>query len=491
MGERVTVNGREVEVAEGVSVAAAALNAGMDALRVSVTGEPRGPVCGMGVCFECRATVDGVEHRRTCIATHVVPSFTARGAPYFDVAVVGAGPAGIAAACSAAESGARVILLDESPRPGGQIWRHRPSHVPPAARAWLDRLERSSVDVRANAAVFDAVRTPDGFSLALEGAEPVRARRIVIATGARELLLPFPGWTLPNVFSAGGLQALVKSGFDVAGKRVVVAGSGPLLLPVAATLARAGARVVTVAEAAPLSALLRFAAGLAASPRKLLDAARYRLAFPGARYRTSAWIAEAEGDGRVRRVVLNDGRGIDVDAAAVAFGLVPNTDLAELLGCGIDDGGVAVDDRQRTSIVGVLAAGEPCGVAGVDVALAEGQIAGLAAVDAVVAAALARARDRGRRSARAMDRAFAVRDEVLRLARPDTIVCRCEDVRLERFDPSWSARQAKLATRAGMGACQGRVCAPALAQLFGYSAQSVRSPLKPVWIETLCSLEDD
>ncbi|HQR40390.1 MAG TPA: FAD/NAD(P)-binding oxidoreductase [Blastocatellia bacterium] len=412
----------------------------------------------------------------------------------FDVAVVGAGPAGVAAACRAAESGARVVLVDDGLRPGGQIWRHRPSNVPPAARTWLDRLARSGATILSLATVFDAVRHDDHWLLPIEDAQPLAARRIVIATGARELMLPFPGWTLPNVFSAGGLQALVKSGFDVAGKTVVVAGSGPLLLPVAATLARAGARLAVVAEAAPLGSLVRFSSALAGSPAKLVDAVKYRLAFRGARYRTGTWVIEAAGTDRVESVTLSDGRRIACDLAAVSYGLVPNADLAELLGCDTDRDGVRVDDCQRTSIDGVFAAGEPCGVAGVDVALAEGEIAGLAAAadgDVEVPPALVLARAGGRRIARAMADAFRPRDELRQLARPDTIVCRCEDVRHARFDPAWTARQAKLATRAGMGACQGRVCGPALAELFGYSAQSVRTPLKPTSLGALSSLEDD
>jgi len=411
-----------------------------------------------------------------------------------DIAVIGAGPAGVAAACHGAEKGSRVVVFDEGPTPGGQIWRHRPTRVPPAARIWLDRLRDSGARVRAESSVFDVVRHGDGWAVSAENAPTTIAHRIIIATGARELLLPFPGWTLPNVFSAGGLQALVKSGFDVAGKTVVVAGSGALLLPVAATLTRAGARVALVAEQASWRAVARFSSSLIRSPGKLADAARYRLAFAGTRYATGTWITEALGDGRVTSVECNDGRRIECDLVAVAFGLVPNTELAELLGCETGPAGVIVDHMQRTSVSGVLAAGEPCGIAGVDVALAEGSIAGLAAAatgDFEIERALSRTRETGRRIARAMTEAFGVRDEIRRLARADTVVCRCEDVCMSRFDSTWSAREAKLATRAGMGACQGRVCGPALAVLFGYSAQSVRSPLKPASLEALSSLEDE
>src|SRR5690606_32206212 len=156
-----------------------------------------------------------------------------------EVIVVGAGPAGIAAACAAAGRGRSVILLDESPRAGGQIWRHRSDHVPRTARPWLARLARSGAVLRAGASIVDIERQ-DGFTLRLveEGrGRSIHGAALVLATGARERFIPFPGWTLPNVLGVGGAQALVKAGASFAGRRAVIAGSGPLLLPVSAALA--------------------------------------------------------------------------------------------------------------------------------------------------------------------------------------------------------------------------------------------------------------
>jgi NADPH-dependent 2,4-dienoyl-CoA reductase/sulfur reductase-like enzyme len=410
-----------------------------------------------------------------------------------DVAVVGAGPAGIAAASRAAAAGARVVLLDEGLAAGGQIWRARdPEKLPPRARRWIARLGRSGARVLAGAGVVDAAPTGAGFSLLSEtesGPLRVEAARLVLASGARERFLPFPGWTLPNVLGVGAGQALLKSGASFEGKRVVVAGSGPLLLPVAALLARGGARVLHVLEQAPASALLRFALGLASRPGKLLEAARYRAAFADTPYATGAWVTRVESRGRALRAALSVGAqtiSAECDVVLASYGLVGETALARLLGCAIEDGFVAVSDDQETSVAGVYCAGEPTGVAGADAALVEGEIAGLAAAGrAAEAAPLHAARDRGRAFASALLAAFRPRAELLGLADETTVVCRCEDVTRGAVRPGWTLREAKLATRAGMGPCQGRVCGPALEALFGWTPDTVRPPVKPASVGAL------
>lgn len=405
-----------------------------------------------------------------------------------EVLVVGAGPAGIAAAVEAAEAGRRVAVLDEGPGPGGQIWRHRERwDVPAAAGWWMARLDRCGARVMHGATVADAWPVDGGFEVVAErdgAAVTAHAERLVLATGARELFLPFPGWTLPDVVGVGALQALLKSGLALRGRRVVVAGSGPLLLPVAALAARAGARLLLVAEQAPPKAVRRFAVGLWRRPRKLLQAARYRWASKRAAYRRGVWVTAAGGDDRVRTVTLTDGRESwsgRCDLLAVGYGLVPETALARLLGCAVEAGRVVVDGRQETTVPGVYCAGEPTGVAGAESALVEGRLAGLttAGVDEG-AASLRRQRSKHARFAARLERTFALREELRALPRPETIVCRCEDVPLERLAPYGSFREAKLATRCGMGPCQARVCGPALEWLQGWSPDTVRPPIKPV-----------
>ncbi len=415
-----------------------------------------------------------------------------------DVVVVGGGPAGIAASTRAAETGARVIIIDSGMRPGGQIWRHADvSTLPHAACRWIERSQRAGVRWMLQSTVVDGSLAQGLAVIHGDEAHIVRAPRIVIAAGARELFLPYPGWTLPNAMGVGGAQALLKGGLDVRGKRAIVAGSGPLLLPVAAALTQAGARVDHVIEQAPMTALARFAASLLRSyPEKLVLAARYRSKLALRAYRTATWVTRADGDRRVESVTLTDGRrhwSEPCDLLCCSHGLVPNTELARILGCVVRDGKVVVDARQQTTIAGIYCAGEGTGVAGDAASIAEGEVAGLVAArgEAQVPAALLRRRDRGRRFQHSLATAFQPRAELMRLAEPQTVICRCEDVRFGRLDREWTGRQAKLYTRIGMGACQGAVCGPAAEHLFGWLPGSVRPPLfGPVletWAATLSS----
>lgn len=413
-----------------------------------------------------------------------------------DVAIVGAGPAGLAAGCRAAESGRQVLLLDENPSPGGQVWRHPAGNAPAAARPWLERLAKSGARTSPGTSVVEGRA---GRLLAERDGEPlvVQAAAVVLATGARELFIPFPGWTLPNALGLGGAQALVKGGAAVRGRRVVVAGSGPLILPVAATLARAGAKLVAVCEQAPRFEMRRFALGLLGSPGKLREALGYRTAFPLTRYRLGTWIAAARGHQRVEEALLTDGARmwtVDCDLVACSYGLIPNTELARLMGCDVLHGFVVVGEDQETSLPGVYCAGELTGIGGVERSLLEGEIAGLAVAGrAAEAADLKRRRDRLAPFVQALAEVFAPRADLRQAPDTTTIVCRCEDVHYGRLRGAAGRRAAKLATRAGMGPCQGRVCGPALEYLLGWQPDTVRSPVLPATLATLAAAaeEDD
>ncbi|RIX76906.1 NAD(P)/FAD-dependent oxidoreductase [Acidovorax cavernicola] len=407
-----------------------------------------------------------------------------------DVLVVGAGPAGMAAAVAAAPSGASVVVIDDNPVPGGQIWRDGPvASLPSAARRWREALARhANIRVRSGTRVVAAPSSRELLLEDAEGATRMRWHKLILCTGARELLLPFPGWTLPGVTGAGGLQALIKAGLPVEGERTVIAGSGPLLLAAAATAKAAGAQVLRIAEQASFASVAAFGIGLVRWPGKAVQA----LTLADVRYRTASRVLAAQGTTQVESVRLLQGRReveLACDRIACGFGLTPNTQLGQLLGCALAGPGIAVDALQATSVDGIYAAGECTGFGGSERALVQGTIAGHAAVGE---AAKARTHDgeRARWNAFAaqLHRRFALADHLKALPRPDTLVCRCEDVPLSALSACTGWTDAKLHRRCGMGACQGRVCGDAAQFLFGWTPPAPRPPLVPVRIATLAGL---
>ncbi|MFC7892215.1 NAD(P)/FAD-dependent oxidoreductase [Streptomyces sp. NPDC057381] len=448
-----------------------------------------------------------------------------------DLVVVGAGPAGLAAAATALTGGLRVTLVDSGAAVGGQYWRHPPDHarrtIPTAGlhhglreyralrRALSAAGARGRLDLRLAHHVWSVTRDGDGDGDGEDGgagagfavhavdrrrapqetAVVVRAPRLLVATGAYDRQLPFPGWDLPGVLTVGGLQALLKGGAVVAGSRVALGGTGPFLLPVAAALAARGAEVAAVCEAADPRAWLRSPGPLLRNPAKWAEGARYgaTLARHRVPVRPRTAIVAAEGADRVSRVriasLAPDGsprpgteRRVEVDTVGVGWGFAPQLDLLLPLGCDLTDSGdgnavVAVDAGQRTTVPGLYAAGEVCGVGGARLSLAEGRLAaesvladgGAAPVLGRKRLAAVRATVNGQRAfARAMGRAHPIPRAWSRWLTDDTVVCRCEEVtagavRAARADgEARDHRQVKQLTRAGMGWCQGRICGPAV-----------------------------
>ncbi|MCD9901580.1 NAD(P)/FAD-dependent oxidoreductase [Streptomyces sp. MT29] len=470
----------------------------------------------------------------------------------YDLAVIGAGPAGLAAAVTAADSGLRVVLIDASERPGGQFFRHaapglaprnKPVHHKRATFAALSahlaahirggritHLPRHHVwtaeesGPAAGPERWTLRHVPvDGAPADLTPADGIRvttARFLLLATGAYERQLPFPGWTLPGVVAAGGAQAILKDSGALPGRRIVVAGSGPLLPAVALSLAEAGADIPVLAEAASYTGYASRPGVLARNPAKAVEGARlaadllrYRI-----RLRTRSAVVRAHGTDRVEAVTLatldRDWRpvaGAEVriacDALAVGHGLVPQLELAVALGCALrtaPDGtpAVEVDGQQRTDVDGLWAAGEPTGVGGVELALLEGR----SAARSVAAAFHGSGRDARVRAAATRRRRFA--DLMATVHRPgarwpqwiteDTEVCRCEEVTAHDLRQAHElgardARSAKLLTRAGMGWCQGRMCETAVTCLVADAAGGDGSaPLVPARRPLSCpvSLQD-
>ncbi|KDN73120.1 oxidase [Streptomyces olindensis] len=455
-----------------------------------------------------------------------------------DLAVIGAGPAGLAAALAACARGVRVALVDAATEAGGQFYRQpaaglragRPEALHHRWRTWerlRDGLAASAVRVLTDHHVWAVERGPDGFTvhalLGPEQEEPaeVHARAVILATGGYEQVLPFPGWTLPGVVTAGGAQAMLKGGLVVPGRRAVVAGSGPLLLPVATGLAAAGVEVAALVES---TAPRRLAGHVPALAGKLAEGAGYaarllRHRVPvltrhtvvrahgggtmtprpdgamaprtdGAPLRlTGVTVAALDGDGRVRP---GTERHLPCDTLAVGHGMLPHTDLADGLGCRLDGLAVAVDAEQRTDVPGVWAAGEATGVGGAALALAEGHLAGRSAAARLrgttpdPAPAAVKARTKLRRSAAALDSAYAPPAHWPEQVTDDTVICRCEEVTAgavrDALDlGAGDERTVKLLTRAGMGWCQGRMCSTAVAGLAGCPPTPSRRPFaRPV-----------
>lgn len=413
----------------------------------------------------------------------------------FDVLIVGGGPAGLAAAHRSARAGASTGIVDDNPALGGQIWRGETPHNKSEAAKWLN-LPRTHVEILTGTHVFHAdARSRTLFAESRLANFELHYNHLILATGARERFLPFPGWTLPNVMAAGGLQAMAKSGLAIRGKRIVVAGTGPLLLAVAAYLAKHGANVTMICEQASFTRLVRFGLGLAAQPSKIVQALGLRRDLAGVPFSANTWPMKAKGNGVLQSVVLSRNghtQELACDYLACGFHLVPNIELLALLGCNIRNGFVEVDEFQKTSVENVYCAGEPTAIGGLESSLLEGEIAALSATGLQDATGALRHK-RGKLSSFAtrLETAFTIRPDLRTLCEADTIVCRCEDVVHGRLTPHPSWRAAKLHTRCGMGPCQGRVCGPATEFLFGWQPDSVRPPIYPARFESLAFVEHE
>lgn len=417
-----------------------------------------------------------------------------------DLLVVGAGPAGLGAAIAAARQGAATIVLDALPRPGGAYWMQPPhGHGDDAqARRGAARIaEARALGVRfVDAAEVVAGEAPARLTVLRRGhLERYAGRALVVASGAMDRAVAFPGWDLPGVITAAGAQRLLKLSATLPGRRIVVAGTGPFLLLVAGQLARAGAELAAVVEASDISRrlvrLLAFPERLAGIGRTALDVLRT------GRLRTGAIVTRALGTDRVEAIELAGRAGTArierIDALVVGWALQPRIELTRLLGCAhhhdpLLGGWVCAADPRTgaTSVEGVFAAGEVRGVRGAQVAWREGLEVGSAAA-AAIGRGVIRAGpglDRARAFATTVARLWPLPDAATRLADATTLLCRCEAVTAAEVDAAIADGARTVAavkrwTRCGMGLCQGRVCGPLIADRLAQVAGVDRSDTPP------------
>jgi thioredoxin reductase len=459
-----------------------------------------------------------------------------------ELLVIGAGPGGLAAAIAAREAGVAVTVVDERSKPGGQYFKQLgvdggmpgadPQHR--EGQALIEQARRLGVDLRGGVAIWGAF-PEQGFAATASGRSlRFLPKATIIATGAYERPWPVPGWTLPGVMTTGAAQTLWRTARRLPGRRVLIAGNGPLNLQLAAELIEGGAEVVAVVEAAPrpglgnLAALLRMAS---AAPNLLRDGLRYHAKRRAAgtamiHGRVVAQVARV-GDRLAVELTAADpttsapAQRFEVDVLCLGYGFEPSNELLRLLGCRHDFDPVRRhlvthrDAGGRTSIPGIHALGDCTGLGGARVALAEGTLVGLAAAadlghvpgsDLAARRLLAEADiQRHRRFQHALWSLYAAPAYSARRATPETVICRCEEVTFGEVavaldDEMQSAGAVKRRTRLGMGRCQGRYCTPVLEALLAercgrardeFSGFAPRVPVKPLPIGELAVPPDE
>ena len=524
-------DGQPIAALEGETIAAALSAAGITTFRHTASGAPRGVHCGIGACWDCVVTVNGFIGQRACktqvadgmTVTSTVPEWfnippqgPAAEERSCDILVVGGGAAGLSAATAAARAGASVVVLDEGHAPGGQYARPMaPSHttVKPDKQFRLGielrgQAIQAGVRLESDALVWGAF-APDEIAAVVRGRSVVyRPRRLILATGAYETPVPVPGWTLPGVLTTGGLQALARTQRVSPGKRILLAGNGPLNLKVACELLASGIKPVAVLEAAPNPGALQypdilkmswFGADLLREGRdmvRILKQAKVPVFWNTA-------LDRLEGGDRVE-VAIAGAQRFEVDVVGLNVGFQPEVGLARALGVpqrwiNVGAGYLAtkVDEDGRTAIDTVFAAGDATVIGGARIAQWQGWLTGQAVARDLGfdAPPLERARIAVSRAIRFQQSlAFIFDADRVKIA-DETVVCRCEEVtaatlRAEIEAGVTSLPALKKTTRAGMGPCQGRFCAGTVARLCpdlqeDSAFAAPRAPLRPVPIAAL------
>ena len=463
-----------------------------------------------------------------------------------ELVILGAGPGGLAAAVEAARAGLRVTILDENPKPGGQIFRQfhdgfqvtspdMLGHDYGRGRKLLSEFKtvRDQVELLDNAVVW---ALSEGNELAFyreDASHSVRYKKMIIAAGAYDRPVPFPGWTLPGVFTAGGAQSLVKTQRVLPGENLLLAGTGPLQLALANQITDAGGRVVAIAEAGRIENYFDLIMGALGQWQLIGDAVQYLYGVrkAGIPLWRNHIIVEARGQGQVEEAVVVEAdknwrpipgtyRTLKVDTVCIGYGFVPSVELTRLAGCEhcyepLLGGWIPVrNDHMETTVRDVYAVGDCSGIAGSLVAIEEGRVAGLAAAKSLGHLTILEARKRMapsrermaglQRLRKVLDRISFPRPGLYELAKEDTIVCRCEEITLGEIksalaEGATDMKEVKRMTRMGMGNCQGRMCGPAMQEIIarekGLSPDHIgflnpRPPVRPIPLGVLAGHRD-
>lgn len=458
------------------------------------------------------------------------------------IVIVGAGPAGMSAAITLVKCGLHPIVVDENPRCGGQYFRQAAPQfsatratseaaVPGRSPSLCEEFESISDQIRwLNECVAWGVFPSRNLAVHYKSASQLlNFDHLILANGAYEYVPPFPGWTLPGVMTPGGAQALWKSQRIRAGRRVLLAGTGPFLLVVALQLHAAGVHVAGIVETARRRDLILQLPRLCSDPATLLQGMSMvrRVRRSGIPIVWGSVVVRACGDGELSRVIVarcdKEGyprsgteREFQVDTLGVGYGFVPRIELAQLAGCALEYsapmGGwyPRVSAEGESSVPTVWIAGDGGGIAGAKAAEWMGELVALSIAQR--RQSIPAGEDTGRRTALlarlrkwnrfrgVLERAYPIRPGLTSLAKEDTLVCRCEDLSLakvlEGFEHSGgNARSLKVATRLSMGPCQGKMCWPALTRWLAENKHvdphqlgptNPRPPIVPICLGDLC-----
>lgn len=463
-----------------------------------------------------------------------------------ELVIVGGGPGGIAAAIEAVKAGVKVMLLDENSKPGGQIYRQFENGFVVNDPQVLGRTYKKGQVLLQE---FESIRKRmiyvndalvwglfpqrelayqrNGFSTSF------RYQDLIVAAGAYDRPVPFPGWTLPGVLTAGGAQRFVKMQRVLPGENILLAGTGPLQLVLASQILKAGGNIEMILEAGTVSNWVEFIKGMWGQWELLLEGWQYLRDIIKARVPILRRhiIIEACGNDRVEEVLIAEvdadwrpkkgtQQRVKVDTVCLGYGLVPSSEMTHLANCKHHynprlGGWIPVRyENMKTSEPGIFAVGDGSGVSGSQVALEEGRIAGISVAESLGRISVNDAQRRKRpamskltklnRFRRVLDSISMPGAGLFELAHDDTVVCRCEEITLGEIRQASAGgandiNEVKRMTRSGMGRCQGRMCGPAILEIIhrehitetpAPGHLNTRPPLKPIRLGVVAQHEN-